>query len=747
MSTILGETLTFAQEQGPEIRLFAFGDEHYHRIETPSGFTVVYDADRGRYCYAQLLGDRFVSSGVPADDTPPPALPRHLTEPLATRARLFQARRAARQVPASLGFTTPTLRTFGPEKGLLEGRRLSTGAVKGLTILVDFQDVVTTVTAAEVDAMLNSQGYSANGNACSVREYFAKMSSGKLDYTNRVVGPFTLARPRASYFANSPVREALELAVSAGVDLREFDSRAEGVLDALTVLYAGQTQYQGELWPHNSVLELDLGAMRTSFYVLTSVGRRASDMTIGTFCHESGHMLCRFPDLYDYGNRDRDGIESAGLAYYCLMSAGNHLDGGRTPAPVCAYLRDLAGWCDQLVDLNAGGRFEAVHGAYGTVMRYSTGAPNEYFLVENRSKIGLDAHLASSGLAVYHCDVLGSNEWQEGAAARHYQCALLQADGRLDLERNVNQGDGGDLFGATAGVAVAHATAPSSRLWGGSDSGLKIAAIGSPGQRIGFTVGEGSVISRIGGQAAPGLAIPDDSPAGVVSTIRIEDDVVVSQLAVKVQIEHPWSADLVVELVAPTGAVAVLQDRSGSGRDLARTWDTDGTPALAAFVGLRAAGNWMLRVVDAAIEDVGRLVRWSLEIGAGDPTRTVLQGKDEQARPIPDADATGVASAIRLQHPGTARRLTVEVDIQHSYIGDLRVELLSPRGRRATLHARLGGARDDLRSTWDSAAPGSPLATLVGEPISGDWLLRVADLERRDEGTLRKWSIAAVPSE
>ena len=82
----------------------------------------------------------------------------------------------------------------------------------------------------------------------------------------------------------------------------------DGIIDAVNFLYAGQSRYEEELWPHNSFLELRFGNMRTNFYLLTGLGSTASDLTIGTFCHENGHLLCRFPDMYDYGNRDGDGV-------------------------------------------------------------------------------------------------------------------------------------------------------------------------------------------------------------------------------------------------------------------------------------------------------------------------------------------------------------------------------------------------------------------------------------------------------
>jgi M6 family metalloprotease-like protein len=162
--------------------------------------------------------------------------------------------------------------TFGSNKGLLEGRRVSVGEIKGLTVLVQFQDVKSTVTREDVDRMLNGENYSENGNFCSVRDYYRLMSGGKLNYTNEVVGPITLSRNRSYYTFHLLVEEALNLAVAGGLDLKKFDSRGEGIVDAMSFLYAGQTQYIGELWPHNHFIELEHGGIKTYFYMLSSMG-------------------------------------------------------------------------------------------------------------------------------------------------------------------------------------------------------------------------------------------------------------------------------------------------------------------------------------------------------------------------------------------------------------------------------------------------------------------------------------------
>lgn len=615
MSAIFGEVLTFGQPDGPDIRLRVFGDEHYARYETLDGYTAVFDEQRGRFCYARLAAGAFRSTGVPVTDAPPPGLVRHLQEAEAISAAKIQAERLRRYAMAGGHFGDHVARTFGPNQGLLEGRVLGSGTITGLTILVNFQDVTSTVTRADVEELLNGTNYTRNGNICSAREYFKRVSSGKLDYVNVVAGPYTLSRTRQFYVNNLLVEEALGLAVADGLDLTQFDSRSENIVDALNIMYAGQTQYQGDLWPHNHHIHLQVGMMRTDLYLLTSVGRTPADLSIGTFCHENGHLLCRFPDLYDYGQRDGDSVVSAGIGMYCLMGGGNHLDFGRSPSAVCAYLRDLVGWCDTVGDLNAGGAHDAVHGDYDTVLKYRTGKPNEYFLVENRSKMHLDRGLPSSGLAVYHCDILGSNELQEGSASRHYQCALLQADGHRDLEMNVNQGDGSDLFGERLGIALSGDSAPHTREWDGRDSGLVISDITGPAETISFKAGQSSPIETTTGEASPNLTIPDNRTTGVSSVIAIAASGTVARISVSVDIAHTYIGDLHIVLVAPSGRRTVLHARlGGSMDDLVQTYDSASPGVLANMIGQAMQGDWVLSVSDRAGQDVGTLRRWRIEL-------------------------------------------------------------------------------------------------------------------------------------
>jgi hypothetical protein len=114
---------------------------------------------------------------------------------------------------------------------------------------------------------------------------------------------------------------------------------------------------------------------------------------------------------------------------------------------------------------------------------------NEYFVIENRHRSKRDASLPASGLAIWHVDESADNSRHAMTAESHYECSLVQADGRFDLEGNANDGDPEDLFAAGGADRFDDGTMPNSRWWDGTSSRLEVRDVGPAGQTIAFTVG------------------------------------------------------------------------------------------------------------------------------------------------------------------------------------------------------------------------------------------------------------------
>jgi len=97
-------------------------------------------------------------------------------------------------------------------------------------------------------------------------------------------------------------------------------------------------------------------------------------------------------------------------------------------------------------------------------------------------------------------------------------------------------------------------------------------------------------------------------------------------------------------------------------------------------------------------------------------------------------DLVTVSSPITSTLTGTVPSVVrAAVNIQHTYIGDLRVQLVAPDGVVFTLHNRTGGAANDLIATYTVNAS--------GRPAGGTWILRIRDMAPLDVGYLRAWSI------
>jgi subtilisin-like proprotein convertase family protein len=239
--------------------------------------------------------------------------------------------------------------------------------------------------------------------------------------------------------------------------------------------------------------------------------------------------------------------------------------------------------------------------------------------------------------------------------------------------------------------------------------------------------------------STPALGIPDNDPAGVRSTIQFGDEAAISSVKVTVDITHTFIGDLRLTLTGPQGMPVVLHNRNGgSANDIRRTFDPAQTPALSALVGQSLKGDWTLHVQDLAAVDGGRLNRWELEV-EGQPD-ALVELEEAPGATIPDNKEPGIERTLTAPSAGRIKDVEVVVEITHTFVGDLLVELVSPTGTIIRLHDRTGGSADNLLKTYTRTTT-PRLQDLHGQIIQGAWRLKVSDKVARDVGKLNRWAL------
>ena len=118
--------------------------------------------------------------------------------------------------------------------------------------------------------------------------------------------------------------------------------------------------------------------------------------------------------------------------------------------------------------------------------------------------------------------------------------------------------------------------------------------------------------------------------------------------------------------------------------------------------------------------------------------------------PLPIEDNQTFESVLVVADAYCIGDVDLEVDINHSWIGDLTVQLESPEGTLVTLHDGAGGDADNIQTTYDddSNPPQGPgtLADFNGESSAGNWILRISDSASADQGTLNSWTLKVAAS-
>lgn len=384
------------------------------------------------------------------------------------------------------------------------------GQFKALAVLINFSDKPYTVGSFNFDTILfvNQQG--------SMRHYYNEMSYGQLDIIT-VDLPSTIGWNTApqtySYYCNDQngtgpypqnsqrLCEDIVDLVNPMIDFSQYDNNGDGYVDALILIHTGpgaelfgvdSTNY---IWSHKwSINPRNRdGVFIYEYTIQPEYWYNPGDITCGVFCHELGHIF-GLPDLYD-----RD-ISSNGIGKWSLMSYGSWLGPfglGSAPAGLDAWSRIELGFNDYInVTYNSNGVTIANVEEGGPIYRlWSSGnIGSEYFLVENRQKIGYDTYLPADGLLIWHIDetrggTFNSNnddEWYPGYSSNgNYLVALEQSDGLFELDKKLSKGNSGDPFpGGAINTEFSPSTLPGSNNYDDNNTYVSISNISASGSTM-----------------------------------------------------------------------------------------------------------------------------------------------------------------------------------------------------------------------------------------------------------------------
>jgi M6 family metalloprotease-like protein len=482
---VFGEQWKLRQPDGTLVDVKIWGDEFYQVVESLDGYTLTRDPSNMVICYARLSadGNTLESTGVPLGTADPASLGilPHIRISAEARQEAVRLSRGEldKKRDISLANRGITLEMVDPP---------ITGDVEGLCLLADFSDQVATIPRADVVDFCNQVGYTGYGNNGSVRDYFWDCSDGDLTYTNWVAAAYFRA-PNTFAWYDDPaipwldrgvqlIKEILDDMEANGFDFSQYDANGDGYIDAINLFYAGNTTagWAKGMWPGSGWMTDEWGAdgVKTLKFEITGMG---ANLRISTYCHENGHMIGFWPDLYDY-----DG-DSQGVGTYCLMSDAAS---GTNPVEPCAYLKYKSGW-GNITTLAAKqmGISAPVSSTNAIFKATNPGNAKEYYLLENRQRASRDAALSDDGLAIWHVDEDGDHNANEMLPGSHFLVTLVQADGDWDLEHN-RASDNTDLWAAPDFTANTPCTDPNTNWWDGTSSGLMFTNISASTSPMSF---------------------------------------------------------------------------------------------------------------------------------------------------------------------------------------------------------------------------------------------------------------------
>ncbi|HRW43480.1 MAG TPA: proprotein convertase P-domain-containing protein, partial [Flavobacteriaceae bacterium] len=152
----------------------------------------------------------------------------------------------------------------------------------------------------------------------------------------------------------------------------------------------------------------------------------------------------------------------------------------------------------------------------------------------------------------------------------------------------------------------------------------------------------------------------------------------------------------------------------------------------------------------------------------GEPATITDSVSDSPGVAIPDNTQPGVSVTIDITDDVTITDLDVDLNVSHTWVGDLDMVLTSPAGTSVVIFDRpgvpattFGCSGDNIDATLDDEAatpvedecgagtptingtfiPNNPLSAFDGESTLGTWTLTVSDYAAGDTGTINSWGL------
>lgn len=420
-----------SQSDGTTIRVSQAGDEHLHYYITEDNVPL-YKAADNRYCYLTIENGKLHNSGVLAHESA-----ARSAKELQVMNTIHDLAPIARQMAAK---KRSAAKRCGRPDRLPSKDDISVfkGSKKALVILAAFSDKSFSKGDDAIvkfyGEVLNQEGYSQNGAAGSVHDYFKDMSRGEFDLTFDIVGPVKVSKSATYYGGPSPIMggadhigefitEAIKKAdEKCDIDWKKYDWNDDGEVEQVFVLYAGYGQATGgptgTIWPNAWTLDealqnsdgnggFSIDGVFINQYACSNelyLDSGTVPMGLGVFCHEFSHCM-GLPDMYDtnYGSTPTMGD-------WDLLAGGSYNGPqgiGWCPAGWTSYERAYAGWLE-LTELKAGDIIkgmtsleEADGKAY---VIYNDNHKDEYYLLENHKGMGWDKYTPENGLLIIHVD-------------------------------------------------------------------------------------------------------------------------------------------------------------------------------------------------------------------------------------------------------------------------------------------------------------------------------------------------------